>query len=80
MSEKSWFASERETKLNNDESCWLIFDECLVILFKFPIVINGDVVGLWRKNDDDDAVDGILINVDNGVNSTEPDLVVIDEW
>ncbi len=79
---KSWFVSERKTKLSNDESCWLIFDEYLFILFKFPIVINGDDVGLWSNNDDDDDVDDtaeIFIRFDNCVNSTDEDLFVIDE-
>ncbi len=79
FSNKSWFISARETKLNNDESCWLIFDKCLSCLLKFPIANNGDDVGLWRKNDDEDDAAGILINVDNGVNSTDADLFVIDE-
>ncbi len=48
-------------------------------LLKFPIANNGDDVGLWRKNDDEDDAAGILINVDNGVNSTDADLFVIDE-
>ncbi len=75
LSINSWFVSERRAKLNNDESCWLIFDEYLFSLFKFPMTINGDGIGLWTNNDDvdDDAV-GILIRLDNGVNSTDDDL------
>jgi len=44
---KSWFISECGAELLNDESCWLIVDECLFILFKFDIVINDDAVGLF---------------------------------
>ncbi len=44
---KSWFISECGAELLNDESCWLIVDECLFILFKFDIVVNDDAVGLF---------------------------------
>lgn len=74
---KSWFISECGTNWQNDESCWLIFDEYLFILLRFALDINGDFVGLWGKNDDD-AV-GVLIVVDIGDNSTNADLLVIEE-
>jgi len=74
----SWFVSERKTKLNNDESCWLIFDEYLAILLKLPIVNNGDNVGLWTNNDDVDDIVGIFIRFDNCVNSTDAHLFVME--
>ncbi len=77
---KSWFISGRKTKLNNDESCWLIFDENLFILFKFPIDMIDDDVVLWTDNDDVDDAVGIFIRFANGVNSADADLFVIDEF
>jgi len=62
---KSWFISECGAELLNDESCWLIFDECLFILFKFDIVINDDAVGLF-----------IIFDICD--NSTDADLFVIE--
>ena len=44
-----------------------------MILFTYPIGINGGFVGLCR--DMDDAVDGILLKFNVGVNSTDADLL-----
>lgn len=48
FSVESWFVSDRKVAVNDDESCWLRLDEYLFILYRLPIVINGDDVGLWR--------------------------------
>ena len=59
--------------------------EDLLIRVAFPSVRNGDKLGLGRKNadeDDDEAVlvdEGILINVDVDVNSSDADLLLMGE-
>lgn len=42
-------------------------------LFTYPIGVNGDFVGLCR--DIHDAVGGILLKFEVGVNSTDADLL-----
>ena len=41
------------------------------------MVINGGKVGLGRKNDDEEVAEGIVMNVDVDVHSTDADLFAI---